>query len=393
MRPLRIAWLFTAVIVSMALVLVTGAGCMSDPNPVGVGLLPSSDFLKIDTTALFAQSSYLQQAIPSPSFTRLLVGKTGSIEAWGLMRFLPLPDTLKGVQVLDAKVELRTEYHFGDSLAPLSFSIHKVLQYWRGDSLTIDSLVAPGFFQSNAVGSFSQSSIGDTSGVSFRLDTAVVRSWLDSAGDTVLTNHGILLRPSNSKVVKGFATFGTATDAFRPKLVVVYTRQSGTRSDTVRFSLGNARFVTKVAGPAATTDSVLLAIQSGVVTRGMLGFSVSSLPPKSPIHQAILEVKLDNARSRMNSYTPDSLTVYFVAKDGIVFPSRILGETIRDGSNTTYKFQINHFVQQWVRDPQYTSVAIGGFQETGFLDLFAIHGSAALPTLRPKLTVIYSPVQ
>lgn len=369
------------------------AGCMNDPNPVGVRILPQSDFLKIDTTTIFAEGSYSQEAIPSPATGRMLVGRNGSVEAWGVLEFSGLPDTLKDVQMVSAQVELRTVYHVGDSLSALSFTVHRILNDWKGDSLTVDSLTAPGFFQTDPVGSLMPGTVGDTASISVSIDTNLVRTWLKSVGDSVLTNHGVLFKPTNSSVIKGFATFFSTDESYRPRLLVLYSRPGTTRIDTARFNQGMTRFVAKSSTPIDLNDSTRIYVRNGLTTRGIIKFSAQALPPRSPIHRAVLELRLDPSLSILNSYTADSLVAYFVDQDGIIFGSSTISETRREGTSTVYRFQLGVFVQLWVRDPRYTSVAIGGIDESNALDVFVLRGSAAPADFKPKLTVVYSPMQ
>ena len=135
----------------LALLTITLIRCNEDPNPVGAGLLPASDFIQLDTLSATATGSYSQASIPLGLASRILIGKTPEIESWAVLAFNPVPDSILFLPMVSAEVKLRTVYHFGDSLAPFSVDVHKVLQGWGTDSLTIDSVKAQTILEEHEV--------------------------------------------------------------------------------------------------------------------------------------------------------------------------------------------------------------------------------------------------
>lgn len=378
------------------LLLVVGLfllSCSEDPNSTGAKLLPKSDFLRIDTLDITAVKSYSISTIPGYSnYSPLLVGKLDDVESWGAIRFFGLPDTLDDTKLLDASVILRANYHYGDSLAPFSLALHRILTEWGLDSLTLDTLQAPGFYNLTPMSQPSLGSVGDTDFVSLPLDTTVVRIWLSAVGDTITTNFGILFRPTNSRVIKGFTPF-TASDATHyPKLQIRYTRD-GSKIDTVNITSGILRFGAKIANTSWSMDSTLMYVRSGLSYRSGIEFNIASLPKRIAIHNATLELALNSQLSQFNSYTIDSTYVYYVASDGTTTSTNDLSEAKEVGGRRVYEFQIAAFVQQWLLRQSYHSVVIGGANEGGSFDLYRLYGSAASANLKPRLRIIYSSVQ
>jgi len=369
------------------------SGCSEDPNPVGAGLLPSSDLLKLDTLSTFAIRSSGQSAIPLASTTRLLVGKVRDIESWGVFRFSSLPDSVAYMKILSAEVILRANYHFGDSLASFSFSVHKVLQSWGTDSLTVDSLTAAGFYDANPMSTINLPSVGDTASITIPVDTTLIRSW-GTISDTTLQNFGILLRPTNSQVVKGFAMFGASDESHRPRLLMRFLREEFSRIDTLILSKGVSRFGARILDASWISDSARIYVHNGLSYRGVLEFDISSLPAHAAIHRAQLELTLDPSQSQFSSYTVDSTVAVYSTNDGVALTEIFgLSESFLSNGTRIHRYPVGQFVQRWVRGTTQRRIIIAGLGEPEGLDLFAFYGAAAPLSLRPRLSIVYSLIQ
>jgi hypothetical protein len=368
-------------------------GCAETPNQVGAKLLPGKDLLRIDTTTIWAISTTSQPTtIGTAGSARLLVGKVNSTESWGLIRFASLPDSIRTMPFVSAQLNLRTIYHFGDSLAPFSLAIHNVLMNWSSDSLTIDSLKAPGFYETNPRGVGNFSSVGDTATISIPIDTAMIRKW-GTGLDSVSTNFGLLLRPTNSQVVKGFGTFVQGDPSLWPQLLLTL-RGAGGVIDTLKVSSGAIRFV--ATGPATNwpSDSSHIYVQNGFAYRGVVDFDVSMLPLHAAIHKATLQLTNDPSRNRFNSFTVDSLRAFFVDTSGQALTYvEAISEGAQVGTAKTYNIAVGPFVQRWVAGAGKRRLILAGFEESSALDLFSLYGATASKALKPKLTIYYSLIQ
>ena len=369
------------------------AGCAETPSQVGAKLLPGKDLLRVDTATVWAIASTSQPVIiGTASSPRLLLGKVNTIESWGLIRFASLPDTILLLPFISAQLNLRTIYHFGDSLAPFSVTVHNVLMNWSSDSLTMDSLKAPGFYESNPRGTGSFGSVGDTVTITIPLDTAMIRKW-GTSSDSITTNFGLLLRPTNSGVVKGFGTFSQTDETLWPQLVLLF-RGSGDVIDTLTVNTGSDRFVATGPAPSWPSDSTHVYVQNGFAYRGAIDFDVSALPAHAAIHKATLQLTSDQSRNQFNYFTVDSLRAYFVDSSGLAITYlESISAGAQIGTAKVYQITVGSFIQRWVAGTGKRRLIIAGFEEWSALDLFSLYGAGASKALKPKLTIYYSLIQ
>jgi hypothetical protein len=369
------------------------AGCAETPTPVGVKLLPKDDFLLLDTSIVTATRSYNGPIILGTSGSpRVLVGNVNNLQCWGMYRFTVLPDSIRSMPLVSAELDLRTVYHFGDSLAPFSMTVHRIMTNWTTDSLTIDSLKAAGFYNSAPSGVWNPSSIGDTSTLTIPLDTSMIRSW-GTYSDTVTNNFGVVLRPTGNGVVKGFGSFTISDVSFGPRLLLRLKDVAG-NIDTLIITTGIHRFVTTGMNAAWASDSTHLWVQNGGANRGYVEFDVSKIPLHAAIHKAVLELTLDAQRSKFNYFTADSAYVFFTGDDGTTLTYIVdIGTPVQVGASKVYQFPVGQFVQRWVRGSVVKRMAIAGFDEAFALDLFSFYGAQSNNAVKPKLTIIYSVLQ
>ncbi|HEX9829868.1 MAG TPA: hypothetical protein VGB10_06620, partial [Bacteroidota bacterium] len=351
-------------------------GCMEEPNPVGSGVIPPSDLLQLDTATVSSIGSFSMKTVPNTvAPLNILVGKTNEYEAWALIRFSSIPDTLLFVDLVGAEIDLRSVSHFGDSLAPLSFDVHRVLTSWGGDSLNIDTLTAPGFYDPSISSTFQMSTVGDTATISVPLDTTLARAWLNSPLDTANTNFGVLLKPTNTSLVKGFATAFSPTVAHRPQLVARYRRPGSASIDTVRLSTSIATFAATSSVTIPTGDSTRIYLQNGISSHGIVDFTISSLPPRATIHKAVMEITLDPLASRLNSHTRDSVYAFFVDTTGTLTSLFAISEPAVANGQKVYRISITSFVQIWSRSDRPNRIALAGYAESYSLDSFVFYGA------------------
>jgi hypothetical protein len=389
-KPLKIFATLYLFVIAFALLL---GGCAKEPTPVGAKLLPSSDLIDLDTLYYRSVRCYSNGNITqTASSFRVLVGNLGTLQSWGMYRFSYLPDSVKYMPFVSAELNLRTLYHFGDSLAPFSFTVHPILQGWSTDSLTIDSLRASGFYNQIPCGTYSAASLGDTISISVPLDTATIRGW-GTGSDTVVTNFGLLLKPTNTGVVKGFGSFTISDETMIPELLLRLRDIAG-NIDTLIVKLGTTRFVTTGPNPLWPSDSAHVYVMNGTSSRGYIEFNVSNIPAHAAVHKAILELTPDTRLSQTNYFTVDSLEAYYTSDDGVTY-SYLSGPggPVQIGTSRVYQFSIGSLVQHWVRGAKYQRTAIIGYTESSSLDLFTFYGTSPDVALRPKLTVIYSLIQ
>lgn len=372
--------------------------CVEEPDPVGLSVIPPGDFVTIDSTAVRARRSYSAFAITGTKLTpRISVGKADDMESWLFVRFTQYPASLVDARILGAELSLRTTYHFGDSTGPLRFLVREALMNWYGDSLTLDSIKLGAYLGPTATPEVALGSVGDDSTITFELDTSLVSSWFTTVGGTIPENLGIALEPTSVGVIRGFGSFA-APSGYRPQLLIRYLGIASTEPDTAILTSGLARYVAGVSGDPWASDSTVLFVRNGIAYRPIVGFDVDwtrvpELPPDAAIHNAVLELTLDPARSRFNSHTRDSVLAVYVDEIGYVESYfRVSNPPSTVNGRTVYTIALTNFVQRWVIDRSVSTIAISGLTENSTFDTFAFYGTAAADTtVRPRMNIIYSP--
>ncbi len=223
-----------------AVVLFLIIGCNDAPNSVGKG-----SQLNKRTMASSISIHFMPQIIPrlqmkyiTSSIDRFMLGKYKTYQAWACLKFYSWPDSLIGIKITSASIHLKSVYHFGDSLAPLSFNVYRAMsKLFLSDSLTYDSLKLNSVTSANGIYynrnnqvpiSYSTIPFGDTDAITINiLDTTMLREWFSTNTDTVDFNDGIIFRPTNSNVIKGFYSFNTSDTSLQPTLYVSYIDTNG----------------------------------------------------------------------------------------------------------------------------------------------------------------------
>lgn len=382
------------IILSIGLV----SGCVDEPNPVGSSILAEEDIANVRVDTLIATShSSLYNLINTQGVSKIMLGKYQTYQAWMCIKFSGWPDSLVGqiASVESVKIQMRTTYHFGDSTALLSFSIHRAASSWIGDSLTLDSLLQnPSYYyDNNLITTTSVVGLGDTDIVEFDIpDTALVRTWFTSNTDTIHANEGLILRPTNSSVIKGFYPFNYTDATYNPQLIVKYVK-SDSQTGWYTHKYGFSKYLSKVDQANPLNNNDLVYIQNGISYRGVLSFdSILIINPRS-IYRAILEVTLNPTASRFNSYTYECLYARSADNNGIAdgnlvakseAPSDINGQRV-------YKFYVTNFIKLWTKK-NIRKITLSGYYENNSFDLFTLYGAGSniSETLRPKIIVEYS---
>lgn len=369
-------------------VLALGLGCSDEPTSVGVGLLPPSDLVNIDSlTATSATSSSFRTYINNGrSGSNLLVGKFQGYESKLLIKFSSIPDTLRTATALSTTVVLKPRYTFGDSLGTVSFEVHKMLQSWSESGVTWDSIPASSY--DPAVQGMFTGVVADSDSVAVNLSPSLVQSWFQAVADTQPI-QGIILIPTNSSsTVRGFSSFQSFINV--PKLQVSFTKGGVQNSFTL--SLGEDASISNIDNLVTRTD--LMYVQAGVSYRASVKFDVSKIPKNSVVHNALLELTIDRTSSRLNKQTIDSLLAQFQT-DSIAHafePQSVLGSRKNPQEQPdVYSFTITADVQRWVNNGQNNGIVLRAFGEVDNLDLFTFYSPLAVnETLRPRLKVLYS---
>lgn len=375
------------------IILVAVSSCSDDPtllNSPDPSSFVHTGIVIRDTTVEAISDSSFKKAVPTIA-RQTIVGRFGDYVALTALQFLqgslPIRDT---VQVLSARLRLRAVSWFGDSTAPLGFTVHRISRGWTPTSLNWDSVHAAGFYEETPTrGTYSGPIMSDSEYVYMQLDTAMVREWF--ATSTYAANYGILLVPNaGTTVARGFTPFSILDSAqFYPRLEVISRGVIGGVQDTIRDSVGFSTFVANINN--LNSNPALLYAQAGVVYRSILRFDVSGIPRGATIASAELTLARDPATSRFNKFIRDTVVAIHVLRDNDVSIFEAQGSFGRRKAETAtmFSFDARHAVQLWLRETNH-GLVLRVYDEFNSLDLYTFHGHlAADPVLRPKITIKY----
>ncbi len=368
--------------------------CEDEPSSIGIQLI-SGDLVSVKTFDSFVDSvaqssSYFKNVVALGNSSYLLLGVYQDIEVSALLRFIfGLSDSLKtdvtngNINVISSWVVLTNRYVYGDTLADMNFTAHKVNSSWSSSGFTIDSLPN---LQYDMQDISSGLNITDTN-YTFNLDEAVVLSWMKNAADnTIESNYGIYLKPSaTSGKVIGFEAL-TALSSEAAELYVVIEK-SGVYTDTINgFIIGD---ISLVDGELPNLPAGRIAVQSGVAVNSKIKFDLSALPEDIVINDAELIITKDTLLSKVGSGYSNSLKVFYLQYfDSLKTEGSSV--TLLSGNNK-FSGNISTFLRNWVLTGENNGLLIQTGNQTDGLELFALYsGDSADLSLRPRLIITYS---
>jgi hypothetical protein len=229
--------------------------------------------------------------------------------------------------------------------------------------------------------------IGDTMAMTINiLDTTMLREWFSTNTDTVHLNDGLILRPTNSNVIRGFHSFTTSDTNLVPMLYITYVDTNG-NTYSYAHSVGYCKYVSTVDKASLITDPNLMYIQNGISYRGLVSFDsltkISNIWPVS-VYRAVLQVTLNSSQS----ISRDSLFVLSVnsngASDGAFYT---ISERDTSGTHTTYAFEARLLALRWLSNSSVRKAALSGYAENDSFDLFKLYGTGIY---RPRIIITYT---
>jgi hypothetical protein len=368
-------------------------GCNDTPNSIGNGSLNKKvDYgtVLIDTFYATDHSS-VQHLLATSAADRFMVGKYKTYQAWAWIKFYEWPDSLTNpnIKITGATILLKGLYHFGDSTASLSFDALRATASLASDSVTYDSLTLNSsfYFNNNPISIQSYMPVGDTMSMTINiLDTTLLREWFSTNTDTMHLNDGLILRPTNSNIIKGFYTFSSGDTSIIPTLTISYIDTNGD-AQSYSHKIGYSKYISTVNEASLITDNNLLYIQNGISYRGLVTFdSIAKISSNWPvsIFRAVLQVTSNSSVS----VSHDSLYALSVGptgqSDGI---SYALSQRDTIGSRQIYAFEARPIALRWLSNASIRKVALCGYAENSSFDLFKLYGTGAY---RPRIIITYS---
>ncbi|MCX6121323.1 MAG: hypothetical protein NTX44_06850 [Ignavibacteriales bacterium] len=378
-------------------------GCNDTPNSVGRGSQNKEDFGVVHVDTLYATDhASTQNLIYTSSIDRFMLGKYKTYQAWTCLKFYGWPDSLIGKKITSATIRLKGVYHFGDSLAPLSFDAYRAMSnLFLTDSLTYDSLnlnsvnsVHGVYYNSSPLSIPTIFPVGDTGSMTIHiLDTTMLREWFSTNTDTTDLNDGLLFRPTNSNIIKGFYSFNASDTSYQPTLYITYQDTNG---NTVGYShkVGISKYVSTVNQASLIMDNTLIYVQNGISYRGFVSFDSISTPWPASVYRAVLQVTLNVPQSsaQFTPFAHDSLYALSVGtndkSDGGAYG---MSQLSTDSSgHPFYSFEIRQIAVRMLNNASIRKIALSGYSESGSFDLHALYGALSDKKLKPRLIITYS---
>ena len=381
--------------IALTFIILNFVSCSEDPSSIGSAFL-NRDLINLDSLDsfkdTFPQFSYTyKHIIPLGFSSTLLLGTKGDNTATMLLSFnIVVPDSVKtdllnnAVTVSSSTVQLYKNYNYGDSTAPIDYTVHSINTPWTSTGFTIDSL--PGL-QYDAADVSSNKSFTDTL-YKFNLSNDLTLKWLNIYANSQTPDNGVAVIPQNSSKIVGFYALTSATSVNIPYLVVVLNKPGVYSNDTLTFSTTSDLSVISGNIPQNQTENIF--VQSSTELESRIQFDLSKVPPHAIINYAELELTIDTTISLFGSSYSDQLTAYYIT-DSTYIDSLSTSQVTLNRSGTLYTGNITSYVQNWLSTKINEGIQIrAGAYDTG-LELWALKASnAADPSKRPRLKIIYT---
>lgn len=385
--------LFVLIVVSLF------SACNDEPSSLGIEIL-DSDYIEVKTfdsqiDTIGQSSSYFKNVVSLSSSDWVLIGKsvnsTQSIASSALMKFVfNLADSIEAdiqedsINVLDSWVVLTNKYSFGDTLATMEFTTHKINSFWLAGTFTIDDLPS---LQYDPMNIGTDLITSDTLYTFHINDDQLVYSWMQNSVDTNLaTNYGIYLDPTlvSNKIIGFQALTFLSSEAAKLNVVI---EKPGYYVDTIQGVV--SADVSVVAGSEPNLPSDVICVQSSVTFNSKLTFDIGVLPVGLVINKAKLVLTADSNYSNFGSGFNNSLRAFYLGSSDSLDTE---GSAITlSYSESEYSGDITSFVRSWISQNENYGLLIQPSNLILGTELFAIKGSNySDPSLRPRVIITYT---
>ncbi len=381
----------------LALLSIITFNCADDPSSLGLGFIPPGETTGVRTFDSYVDtlpitSSNIKKYINTSQSTYLMVGKSGNYDSKAILRFTALSSDYDSAVVNYAKINLKYKnYYFPytamDSLGQISFDVYTIQYKIDPFTITIDSVNSM-TFGTTPIGSFTGTPTFDSSEVSFNLNAATVKGWLDFAADTnsAIKNYGIVFIPNGgSMTIKGFNSAVTSAD-IRPEIEISVTKNGVT--DTITSNLCQS---TSLVNTSFVSNPEIFNIQSGVAFDQIMRFDLSRLASTVILNDVQIFLTLDSANSNLHNLTSLKILRTYVFSDTAGF---ILETTIYDSRivNNQYMIRIINPFQRWVQGQTNYGILLTAKNDFQSLDHYSFYDmTASDPNKRPRVIIKYTP--
>lgn len=371
------------------------AGCSNKINQTGAWLV-STDSSQVPTyfdsraDSAAVTTAQVNFGLATGTSSSLLLGKVPWTEADLLIRFSALDPVDSAQSILSGTIILyRSSYLLqpqGEEATTLKFNGFMMDSVWNSTTFTWDSVNAIGYGTNNII---TASNVTDTT-VVLQIDTAAIRQWAVATADTNVKNDGMIVRPQNLGGVVSVNGPVYTTTAYDPVFNVIYIGKDGTL-DTSSIGLSYATSVAMTTIESVAPNGPYRIIQAGTGERENLVFDLSKIPPYSIVNQATLTLRMDSVSQApyTRKYIVDSLMAYYTTDRATgQYSASYPAEGVPNGDK--YTFSVGVLVQHMVNS-QNNGFTIVQYSELDNIDLRFIYDENAPDSLRPRLTVTYTP--
>lgn len=366
--------------------------CSDDPGSIGASMNENNsikvDYLNSLNDTVFQSSSSYSRVLALGSANKLILGKQGNLESSVLIKFsIGLEDKIKNdldsIEIISARIILTNSYSFGNSSANFDFSVHKVTYDWAYSTFNIDSINLLTYENTNLS---SNKSFADTL-MSFDIDNGLIKDWMkDEKANSSANTYGIYLKPSdNSGKFYGFWGYSASIDlALQPKLTVVL-KKGTSYQDTITFYTSQDNHLVK--GNASLVPSGYLQLQSGVSVNSNIYFDLSKLPNGAIINSAYLMLNMDTLYTELGKGYTEGLYAYFTSDSSA---HKYESPALLERNGTKFSGDISSIINRILISKSNLGVTLSTRTPIEGLEKYAIFGSSAADTLKPRLSITYS---
>jgi len=389
------------VIASLAIYTI---GCADDPSSLGLNFIPPGETTGvrifdsfIDTLPITSENRIYY--VNTSGSTNLMVGKTGSYESKGLLKFTNLIDTFDNSTVVSATLKMSYKnYYFpstmADSLAQISFDVNRIEQSLDFSTITYDS-VNSSTFGTTSQGNYTGIPTADSQEVTISLNTTMVNDWLKVAADTSYSvkNYGIVLTPNNSSAaIKGFYAAATGVDdKDRPELEIIVTK-NGVTDTFSTISNGTISLSKTDFAPSSETFN----LQAGVSYVQVMKFDLSRMPQTATINDVQIFFSVDSLNSVISGQTTKAIYSQYINDSAGLKTDITTFEGTPSGSGQYMMRMVRAGVsspfQRWLLgQTNYGLMLFVGGQALN-LDRYVLYKETASdPAKRPRVIIKYTP--
>lgn len=377
-------------------------GCADDPSTLGLNFIPPGETTGvrifdsyIDTMPIVSNNSRFY--VNTSGSKNLMVGKSGSYETKALLKFSDFGTERDSATVVSAKMVLKYKnYYFpntsGDSLGQIGFDVYEINDSLNFSTITYDSVDA-NTFGTVSQGSYTGTPTADSQEVEITLNPAMVKQWLDHAGNpgAGYENNGMVLSPNGSSVcIKGF--FSTNEDvSVEPKLTIIYTKNN----ETDTFSTSTSDNIS-LSTASISSSPETFTLQAGVSYVQQMIFDISHIPSTATINDVQLYLTLDSVNSIFTSQTSFKILGQFI-NDSAGLKTDLFAFTGEPAGGGKYMMRLvspgspSPFAR-WLSGTANYGLLLFAGNQTINLDKYVFYKeSASDPQTRPRVVIKYTP--